>query len=89
MRRIALWFHVSDIDDRAMIKHKSDRQRTKGIAHPETLNVCLVKDKQHAVIGGERFAIHQSRYARLRRGCDLRLNDVHSGAKSFDRKRRV
>ena len=74
----SLWFHMGQIDDGSVIRHKSGGQGQQGVFHPKALDTGLLKHKQHALVQGHIAAIHQADTALLWRLGNLGIDLIHT-----------
>ena len=73
-----MWRHIGQVDDGAVISHKSGGQGQWRVFHPETLLSGLLEGKQHALGLRHLPAKHQAGAALLRCGCNLGVDQVHA-----------
>jgi len=78
MRLGRLRFHVCQIHNGAVVIDKGRRQRQQGVLHPKALLLRLLKDKQHALVGGHVLAKHEANFTLLWGGSDLGINLKHA-----------
>ncbi len=79
MRIGGLRLHVDEVDDGAIVRHKSGGQRQQRVFHPKALLRWLFKYEQHPLLLRHVFPEHQSDLALLRRERDLGRDLVHAG----------
>ena len=73
-----LRFHVSKVDDHAIVRDKGRGQWQQGVFHPKTLRGGLFKHKEHAFVLRHFFAEHQANAALVWRLRYLRVDLIHA-----------
>lgn len=57
---LGLGQHFSDIDESSLFIQKGDGKWNERVTHPHAVDGRLRKNKQHAVIARQAFAVHQT-----------------------------
>lgn len=74
--------HFIDVDDAAVGRDEGDAQRQRRVLHPEIIPSRFVEDEQHAAVGAQRIALHQSACAAVRGVGDFGVDGKFSYAES-------